>query len=71
MDLEVLFSRTCSDLKQCNVTGKKRDLTMFSFYFLSEERKPFLAFLSQVDDDKGSRNINSLQTCTVYVPTAH
>ncbi len=44
---------------------------MFSFYFLSEGRKLFLAFLSQVDDDKGSRNINSLQTCTVYVPTAH
>jgi len=51
--------------------GKKRDLTMFSFCFLSEERKLFLAFLSQVDDDKGSRNINGLQTCTVYVPTAH
>jgi hypothetical protein len=62
MDLEVLFSRTCSNLKQCNVTGKKRDLTTFSM---------FLAFLSQVDDDKGSRNINGLQTCTVYVPTAH
>ncbi len=71
MDLEVLFSRTCSNFSQCNVTGKKRDLTMFSFCFLSEERKLFLAFLSQVDDDKGSRNINGLQTCTVYVPTAH